>query len=309
MARPRVRWVDELDEAKDLGPGGPFHSEWHYYHWMGTEQYQLGWKLGEICPKIKEDLLYFANGVEKFAIFEPCFNEPRLWFDNQTSRSDPRKINVIEYWSNGNKKYLGQAVKHGLDMATGVTSYTRTGRAALGSRLDDRTYVGNINGDSNIEGREIVEYDNKGNIIFIGAKLDGIKSGYTEEFHIHNKNAKFRGICNSAGLKTGLGEDYHINGRLKYKGDFVDGIYSGRGAYYGTQGNLIHSGYFKNGGMSGREVVVYHEGCISEISDLTVYSKMEAYAEKYAILFKVRILLLTYIILGFIITVLWEICQ
>ena len=49
------------------------------------------------------------------------------------------------------------------------------------------------------------------------------------------------------GKRNGIGKKYHLNGKLKFEGEYKNGIRNGRGYEYDINGNLLSKGFYING--------------------------------------------------------------
>ena len=62
-----------------------------------------------------------------------------------------------------------------------------------------------------------------------------------------NSNIKFVGQFDENNLKTGYWEVYWRNGKLWYKGNYINGNKEGYWVYYWDNGNIRFKGHYKNG--------------------------------------------------------------
>lgn len=90
-------------------------------------------------------------------------------------------------------------------------------------------------------------YNNKGEIV----TTEFYKNGYLLE----------KGIVDEKGLKQGPWEEYYLNGKLKSKGEYLNGNKYGKWEYYFTSGKTEQKGtYDKNGKVSGEWNWFYDNG-------------------------------------------------
>ena len=113
----------------------------------------------------------------------------------------------------------------------------------------------------------MLEYDSKGDLLFKGDYLEGKRSGKGKEYQ--NGKLMFQGNY-TYGIRNGRGREYFDNLRLKFEGDYLNGIiWNGKGYdYQGIEvfeikngngylkeftykGNLIFEGEYLNGIRNG----------------------------------------------------------
>ena len=114
----------------------------------------------------------------------------------------------------------------------------------------------------------VLEYDSKGDLLFKGDYLEGKRSGKGKEYQ--NGKLMFQGNY-TYGIRNGRGREYFDNLRLKFEGDYLNGIiWNGKGYdYQGIEvfeikngngylkefthkGNLIFEGEYLNGKRNGK---------------------------------------------------------
>lgn len=62
-------------------------------------------------------------------------------------------------------------------------------------------------------------------------------------------------------LQNGLGTEYYPSGRVRYVGEFKDGIYHGTGkVYWETNGILMYEGELKDGDFNGYGTSYFSDG-------------------------------------------------
>lgn len=83
---------------------------------------------------------------------------------------------------------------------------------------------------------------------------------------------------------NGLGVEYYANGKIKYKGDFIDGFYSGKGTLFSQKGSKIYEGEFKGGQRNGMGLSFLANGKIDKDglweNDLLLKSKKQMEIEE-----------------------------
>lgn len=92
----------------------------------------------------------------------------------------------------------------------------------------------------------------------LGGKKDGIaqtfkQNGEVEKTEIFKNGYLLSiGIIDAEGLYQGMWENYYLNGKLKSKGEYLDGKKYGKWIYYFQNGKVEQEGYYdKNGSFTG----------------------------------------------------------
>jgi antitoxin component YwqK of YwqJK toxin-antitoxin module len=62
-----------------------------------------------------------------------------------------------------------------------------------------------------------------------------------------NPNIKFVGTFDAINKKTGYWETYHLNGNIRSKGNYLNGIKDGYWEYYYTFGGPLWKGHYIDG--------------------------------------------------------------
>jgi antitoxin component YwqK of YwqJK toxin-antitoxin module len=77
-----------------------------------------------------------------------------------------------------------------------------------------------------------------------------------------NSNIKFVGSFNDNNQKTGYWEKHYPNGKIKWKGNFKNGLKDGYWEIYYSNGELYRKGHYINGKTDGYWELYYYNGKI-----------------------------------------------
>ena len=119
-------------------------------------------------------------------------------------------------------------------------------------RLKGKIYDQNCNiiHELNKDNDIVKEYDDKGDLIFEGKYLKGLKNGKGKEY-FRNNQLIFEGEYLN-GLRNGKGKEY-FNVKLKFEGEYLNGKRNGKGKEYNIAGNLkFEKIYFNNRKWEGK---------------------------------------------------------
>ncbi|WKY48810.1 hypothetical protein Q5O24_05695 [Eubacteriaceae bacterium ES3] len=148
------------------------------------------------------------------------------------------------------KKYVAdQLTAEGIFLKGNLTgqgkSYYKNGKVRYDGHFE--------NGEPSGEGKL---YEEDGRLKYIGNFKNGYANGFGKVFddkgHLkiegHFKRVSgFDQFSKDPSLPYGHCREFYSNGKMKYDGEFTNGVWHGNGKYYNSQGKLIFKGEFING--------------------------------------------------------------
>ena len=195
------------------------------------EEYIKGKLTGKIIQK-----LYYESGILKFS--GECLNKEK---NGKGEEYSDKGILIFE----GN---YSKGLRHGQG-----NEYDSTGKLKYKGIF--------INGKRSIKGEE---YDENKNILYKGEYLNGNRHG--EGVLFYKGKLKYKGEFQFGKLFKGKIYNYHLNGQLKFIGDYINNEITGKGIEFNEKGEKIYEGDFVNEDREGygriyeKENIINYEG-------------------------------------------------